>query len=274
MLPSSEWSASEHDSFLRYGAGRGRALLLHGFPGTPAEMRPLARILHQRGWTVSGPLLPGFGADEGRIGQLHYRQWAEAVAEARREIEAEDQPLLLVGYSIGATLAVIEAQRSAPSALVLFAPFSRLSYPVQGLLATVMRTLLPGQSQQVGRPGRAEPWLRRRLAGSLPHLDPNAPETLAFLRSLSLPTAVLHQLQLAGRAALRAASAVEVPVLCFQGTDDPISPPRRTRLLLSRFKAPCELEELPGDHELLAPGAKTWPRIVERLEAFLDRHSW
>lgn len=36
-------------------------LLIHGFTGSPAEMRPLGCYLHERGLTVSAPLLPDHG---------------------------------------------------------------------------------------------------------------------------------------------------------------------------------------------------------------------
>ena len=52
----------EHETFTLPG-GRPAALLLHGFLGTPAEMRGLGEALHEQGWTVYAPLLPGFGSD-------------------------------------------------------------------------------------------------------------------------------------------------------------------------------------------------------------------
>jgi carboxylesterase len=36
-------------------------LLVHGFTGTPASMRPWAHYLNERGYTVSVPLMPGHG---------------------------------------------------------------------------------------------------------------------------------------------------------------------------------------------------------------------
>ena len=38
-------------------------LMIHGFLGTPAEMRPLAEKLLEAGVSVHAPLLPGFGAE-------------------------------------------------------------------------------------------------------------------------------------------------------------------------------------------------------------------
>ena len=59
MLPA--FLGDEHRDFMRQG-GPPAAVLVHGFPGTPAEMRPLADVLSDAGWTVRAPLLPGFGA--------------------------------------------------------------------------------------------------------------------------------------------------------------------------------------------------------------------
>ena len=36
-------------------------LLVHGFTGSPASMRPWAEYLNQHGYTVTVPLLPGHG---------------------------------------------------------------------------------------------------------------------------------------------------------------------------------------------------------------------
>ena len=55
------YQAPEHQPFLWRGHHTAAALLIHGFPGTPAEMRPAAQALHSAGLTVQGLLLPGFG---------------------------------------------------------------------------------------------------------------------------------------------------------------------------------------------------------------------
>ncbi len=55
------FQGEQHADFL-IERGEPAALLIHGFPGTPAEMLPLAPILNSAGWTTRGLLLPGFGA--------------------------------------------------------------------------------------------------------------------------------------------------------------------------------------------------------------------
>ncbi len=51
MLPFNPFNGPEHADFTIPG-GDPAALLVHGFPGTPAEMRPLAEALNERGWTA------------------------------------------------------------------------------------------------------------------------------------------------------------------------------------------------------------------------------
>ena len=46
------------------GSGKNKSvgvLLVHGYTGSPASMRPWAEYLNQRGFTVRVPLLPGHG---------------------------------------------------------------------------------------------------------------------------------------------------------------------------------------------------------------------
>jgi esterase/lipase len=49
-------------------------LLIHGFTGSPPEMRMVGDYLHQRGLSVSGPRLPGHGTS---LEDLNRRRWTE-----------------------------------------------------------------------------------------------------------------------------------------------------------------------------------------------------
>ena len=70
MVELRAYQGPEHEPFF-WEAGEPAALLVHGFPGTPAEMRPLGEVLHEAGWTVHGVLLPGFGPQiQTRIGSM------------------------------------------------------------------------------------------------------------------------------------------------------------------------------------------------------------
>src|SRR5512147_1194374 len=94
------FDGSEHRSFLWEGSDCA-ALLVHGFPGTPAEMRPLGTVLRDAGWTVHGLMLPGLGADIASLEQRAGRDWSDAVRQALAGLQQHYSPVLLVGYSMG-----------------------------------------------------------------------------------------------------------------------------------------------------------------------------
>ncbi|MBW2258692.1 MAG: esterase, partial [Deltaproteobacteria bacterium] len=64
------------DPFLLPGGPVG-VLLIHGFTGAPAEMRPIAEPLHAAGCTVSGPLLPGHGTRWQDMNRCRWQAWAD-----------------------------------------------------------------------------------------------------------------------------------------------------------------------------------------------------
>lgn len=87
------------------GAGRPRrVLLLHGLTGTPEEVRPIAEALHAAGFAAHAPLLAGHG-DAESLAATGWRGWYGSAAAALREL-AGDGPVLVVGFSMGALLAL------------------------------------------------------------------------------------------------------------------------------------------------------------------------
>jgi alpha-beta hydrolase superfamily lysophospholipase len=111
----------------------GTALLLHGLSDSPYSMRSIGLHLASRGYHVVGLRLPGHGTAP--AGMLHFRveDMRAAVQLAVRDLARRSPagtPLLLVGYSNGAALAVDYALRQRaepktgprPSGLVLISP--------------------------------------------------------------------------------------------------------------------------------------------------------
>jgi len=250
--------------------GRGSVLLLHGFPGTPAEMRPIARALHQAGWTVQGPLLPGFGAEIAHLHRYRYREWIEAVGGAHRELVARGEPVVVFGYSMGAALALAEAARQPPAALVLAAPFHRMGSRAQNFLWPVL-SLLVRRFRPFEGADFSNPEIRTQLAVSFPGADLEDPAVVENLRRISIPFSVLSDLRGAGRQAWRQAPRVEVPTLILQGREDQVVSPRHTHHLAARLGGPVEEVEVPGGHELLDPRKGAWPEVERTILDFLSR---
>jgi predicted alpha/beta-fold hydrolase len=88
---------------------RGGAVLLHGLTDAPYTMRAIALRLHARGYWVVGLRLPGHGTAPSGILHANWEDWAAAARLAARHVRERigpERPLLLVGYSSGAGLAV------------------------------------------------------------------------------------------------------------------------------------------------------------------------
>ena len=113
----------EHEPFL-FEAGSSRALLIHGFLGSPRELRPLAQELADAGVTARGVLLPGFGADIARLKTVRAKEWLAAARAAWEETREGASRTTLIGFSMGGAVALRLAAEAglAPDQLILLAP--------------------------------------------------------------------------------------------------------------------------------------------------------
>ena len=98
------------------GAAKGTVVLLHGGGGNGRLLMAYAPMLSAAGWHVVAPDFPGFGLTQPEDGPLaSLSGWgsiAAALATARRQ--ATGQPVVLVGMSVGSTVAYDAAARGAP----------------------------------------------------------------------------------------------------------------------------------------------------------------
>lgn len=99
-------------------------LFLHGFTATPDELRFLADAAHADGFAARAPLLPGHGTSLPDLAAVRWQDWYETAEAAAVSLGAERAPVVVVGQSLGALLALhlAAARASWVSALVLLAP--------------------------------------------------------------------------------------------------------------------------------------------------------
>jgi carboxylesterase len=87
------------------GGVRG-CLLIHGFAGTPPEMRELGEFLAARGYDVMAPLLAGHGLTPEAMAATRWRDWAASAEAAYRALKRETEEVFVCGQSLGGTLAL------------------------------------------------------------------------------------------------------------------------------------------------------------------------
>jgi esterase/lipase len=99
-------------------------LLIHGFLASPYIMRSIGQYMAARGYLVRAILLPGHGSDWTQLKTARAPDWLEACRYGIRSILAEypSQEINLIGFSLGATLALLMSLEFKINALGLIAP--------------------------------------------------------------------------------------------------------------------------------------------------------
>lgn len=95
------------------GAAEDAVLLVHGFTGTPWEMRPLGEALAQRDVASRGVLLRGHGTHPQDMLSCCYDDWVLDAEAAFDDLAATHRQVYLVGLSMGGTIALNLAARRA-----------------------------------------------------------------------------------------------------------------------------------------------------------------
>ena len=140
-IPGAEpWSAT--------GSGRrGRTgvLVVHGFTGNPIATRPLGQHLAAEGYTVEVPLLPGHGTSHQDLARSRYADWYGAVDRLVDHLGGRCDEVVLIGHSMGGTIALDLAARRAADidAVVVINPAIRAPAGLLPRLSGVLQYLLP-----------------------------------------------------------------------------------------------------------------------------------
>ena len=94
-------------------SGDAGVLLVHGFTGSPFEMRPLGGYLAERGIGSVAPLLRGHGTHPGDLLDCGYRDWLADAEDGLDEVRTRYRAVFVVGLSMGGVIALNLAARYA-----------------------------------------------------------------------------------------------------------------------------------------------------------------
>lgn len=265
ILPK-PFNGSAHRAFF-WQASDCAALLVHGFPGTPAEMRPLGTVLRDAGWTVHGVMLPGLGADIESLETRTSRNWSDTVRQAGEELKRHHSHVLLVGYSMGGALALQAAKHQRPAGLVLLAPFWSFGEGWMTRLWPVAR-LLMRRVKPLKHADFSSNEVRRGLERMFDNIDLDDPQVQLALRQLTVSLGPIEHIRRLGRRAFEHACTTDVPTLVIQGSRDKVVPPIRTRHLVDGFATRVQYHEVDAGHDLIDPESGAWEEVKGILLRF------
>ena len=138
-------------------AGSTGILLIHGFTATTAEVRLLAQILHQNGYTVSGPLLPGHGTVWQDANRCRWEDWVQCVEDKFHELSTHCQRVVVGGESLGGLLALFLASEYPQIEGVLsYASALRTSPFFLRVISNFLPTFIPYLKKHPGEPTESD----------------------------------------------------------------------------------------------------------------------
>jgi carboxylesterase len=93
-------------------------LLIHGFTGTPKEMRGMGEFLHRQGYTCLGIRLAGHATDPEDMIRSNWTDWLASVEDGYQLLCGVTNTIFLAGLSMGGALALLTCTRLAVKGVV------------------------------------------------------------------------------------------------------------------------------------------------------------
>ncbi|HZU77601.1 MAG TPA: alpha/beta fold hydrolase [Dehalococcoidia bacterium] len=240
----------------RLGDGPRAALLLHGFAGTPPELRRLGEHLAERGWRCVAPALPGHATTPEDLRRFGWRDWAGAALAAFDSLAAQSEVVVVAGQSMGATLALHVAANDLRVRAVasLAAPlwFRGMLPPLLPVLQYVARWHKPGDDVDL--------W------------DPTAVDELHSYGMRSVRA--INQLQRLVRHVRSELAQVRAPVLVVHGLRDRTVDPGCAVEIQRRLVCSDEVEALflPRSGHAVSVDVDR-EQVNERVAQWFERHT-
>jgi carboxylesterase len=100
-------------------------LLVHGFTGSPASMKPWGQALAEQGYAVEVPLLPGHGTRWQDLNGVRWTDWYDEAEAAFERLRESCAAVVVAGLSMGGSvvLRLAEERGDQVAGILLVNPF-------------------------------------------------------------------------------------------------------------------------------------------------------
>ena len=195
-------------------------LVLHGFTGSPQSVRPLALRFAEAGHSVELPLLPGHGTKIEDMVPTRFDDWYRTASAAYTDLASRCERVVVVGLSMGGTLATCLAVEHEPAGLVAINP--QVAPPPESVIEVVQGladegvTTIPAIGGDIAKEGVEE------LAYAATPVQP----LLSFIERC--------------RTLVGELAAITCPVLLFTSPQDHVVDPVNSDVLAAGVSGPVE----------------------------------
>ena len=112
-----------------FAGGPSAFLLVHGFTGTPKEMRWLGEQLAARGHTVLGVRLAGHATHPSDLHRTRWQDWLGSVVDGYECLRVHWDPVVVAGLSLGGTLALLLGTQFPVAGVISMSGLIRMPNP-------------------------------------------------------------------------------------------------------------------------------------------------
>jgi carboxylesterase len=212
-----------------FEGGDSGILLLHGFTGNPASLRPMGEWLAERRHSVAAPLFSGHGTEWHDLGRARWSQWVAEADAALGDLLGRSRSITAFGLSVGGAMALHLAAR----------------YPHEIQAVAV-----------------CNPFLRKRSIVLAPYLWPVIPAQKGVGNDISkpdqnelpyerIPARAIAELARFLRVVRRELRSIRQPLVVFNSAQDHVVPKGTATWLLSRVASELkEYIELPRSYHV------------------------
>jgi len=228
-------------------------MLVHGFTGSPPEMRLIGEHLHRRGFTVSGPLLPGHGTTVEDMNRCEWTDWTAHVESGLADL-CHCEKVFVGGLSMGALLTLyLAAHHPELPGAILYSPATIVASR-QIYLTPVLKHLLH----------------KRHKSGKSDLTDPQAAQRLWSYADEPIPAA--HEILKLIHRVRRLLPRVACPLLIIHSTLDQSIHPHSARYTYEQAgSTDKELVTLHHSGHCLTVDSE-WESVAEKTDKFIEAH--